>query len=465
MEISAEELLDSFEKPGKFIGSIFTDAECYLEEPDQEDHCINNCFDETNTRYYFGSINDFDEHYVYTIIHEKEYYRYIKHFDKKSKTLFIDNDIESKQLVTTELLKQIRCDAKYGDIIKGDTLVDKKIRKGFEIRVDDDKFCVNEQLIDKLQQLWCDKFMYKLNDIEIKPYKINIYEEGDFFESHRDSPTNGTIGTIILNIIGDSECFVINDNVQWKNIFNVCMFYTDVLHKVVPVICYRETLTFQVFSKINDNMINSFNTKRFLQMVDIKNNFCVLLSNGYTYINSKKEINSPDTFKGVDRALISTLNELKISYNVVPVIIVNRTDFDDDVKYDKQHTYEWNILEKYIYAHDGEEKWYHYDTIEKDIEKKDIEEHISKIDDDSCMREHISSSYPINLSVFNLPKHIMDKINCSVKEIPMMKNIYHMGNGFMIGERYRTNIYIGNQHTGQAIENVYFNIAVVVEPN
>jgi hypothetical protein len=451
MEISAEELLDSFEKPGKFIGSIFTDAECYLEEPEQEDRCINDCFDEANERYFFGLIDNIEDNIIYII--SDKHYRYLKYSDKESKN----------QQSTTDILKHIRHDAKYGDIMKGNTLVDKKIRKGFDVHIDDDKISVNDYLIDKLQRLWCNKFMYKLSDIEIKPYKINIYEKGDFFESHRDSPTNGTIGTIILNIIGDPECFIINDNIPWKNVYNVCMFYTDVLHKVEPVTCYRETLTFQVFSKTNDNTINSLNTKRFLQMVDTKNDFCVLLSNGYTYINSKKEINSPDTFKGVDRALISTLNELKLSYNVVPVIVVNRNYFDDFAKYDKQHTYEWNILEKYKYAHDGEEKWYHYDIMEKDIEKKDIEEHISKTDDDSCMWEHVSNGYPINLSVFNLPPQIMDKINCPVKEIPMMKNIYHMGNGFMIGERYRTNIYIGNQHTGQAIENVYFNMAVVVK--
>jgi hypothetical protein len=90
------------------------------------------------------------------------------------------------------------------------------------------------------------------------PYKINIYEKGDFFKQHQDSSEPSLVATIIYHLSGDTECFVINGNVIWESDNNVCMFYTDIQHEVRQTLCNRQTITFKVYNN-NKHNASDFN--------------------------------------------------------------------------------------------------------------------------------------------------------------------------------------------------------------
>jgi hypothetical protein len=253
--ISAINLLKAFNKPGSFIGQITTTGEEDIENrghPDNEEYkCLGSCFDNSeNKRYYFCDLDNHD-HYSYYDVQIGE--TYASRYTEKCSYRADDKTID-------KLLENLRKPSEFGDVLKQKTVIDEKVRKGFDVTIADfpmhnrrakdtketKSVEINSSLISMLTDLFRCKFGY--GNIKVVPYKINIYEKGDFFDEHRDSPTDSLIASIVVNIRGPTENFVIDNNVVWKKEFgNVCMFYTDVLHKVTPVPGYRETLAFNVF--------------------------------------------------------------------------------------------------------------------------------------------------------------------------------------------------------------------------
>ena len=95
---------------------------------------------------------------------------------------------------------------------KQKTRVDETVRKGFDICVDNENLKVSSYLIQKIKELFVRDM--GVENIEIVPYKLNIYEKGDFFAEHRDTPEDRLIATVVLHITGDYSCMEV-DGKKW----------------------------------------------------------------------------------------------------------------------------------------------------------------------------------------------------------------------------------------------------------
>lgn len=142
------------------------------------------------------------------------------------------------------VINELAQPACYGDNEKQETRIDETVRKGRDIT--SDKFRVCDEIIESLRKAFCVQF--RLHDVKITPYKINIYNPGDFFNIHRDHPEPKLLGTIILHISGDQKSFYVEDELWDAEKYNVCMFYNDVPHQVKATTESRITISFKVYS-------------------------------------------------------------------------------------------------------------------------------------------------------------------------------------------------------------------------
>jgi predicted 2-oxoglutarate/Fe(II)-dependent dioxygenase YbiX len=91
-------------------------------------------------------------------------------------------------------LRAFASPAAFGDLDMGENRVDKDVRSALEIS--DFSFSSSE-VLPHIQSHVEDHLMHK--NLTFKPYKINIYQEGDFFKPHVDSPTDGSmLGTLVV---------------------------------------------------------------------------------------------------------------------------------------------------------------------------------------------------------------------------------------------------------------------------
>jgi hypothetical protein len=451
--IKAINLVKALRKPGALVGSILTDGEEDIENngcPNDESYkALSNCFtQDNNQRYAFAKLSelpDFSDIYeLYKVYLNKQYYH------RK-----INHHYDSEEVKLQEVLKRLRKPAEYGDVAKQQTVVDESVRKGFDINlaeINREELIVkiNSLLMKDLAALFRQKFGYA--NIKLEPYKINIYEKGDFFDEHSDSPADGLIGTIIVNMKGPSHTFIIDQKVAWKEDFGeICMFYTDVLHKVNSVPSYRETLTFKVFLNQNDSDQDkvspaqskelSNETLNFLKRVNINEEFGVVLQNGYTYIKD----NSDDyeaVMKGLDRSLLKTVKELNMNYRLAPVIVTNRKYFTEYSKGYHNYNVKWSLK----------------------LSKIDDDDNSNDDDNDNSSDEDSTETKELcNLTVYNLSEAMNVVLEQKREQINPM-TVYYLGKGYGIGEVRRSNIYIGNQYTGEAKDNVYLNMMLIATP-
>ena len=438
-------MLQQLQETGKFIGSITTETmDDYVNDTYPlvaESRALGNCFESSDkiSRYYFDEINYYD--YIYEILDpigtEKNINDY-QHFVCRYLDL---NDIKKDERLH-KLLETHRQKAEYGDVKKQKTVIDINIRSGYDITIDQKVIRVSETLIRKLESIFSKNT--GIFNISVEPYKINIYEENDFFKEHRDSPSKNLIGTMIINIRGDSDCFEIN-GIKWDKLSgNVLMFYSDVLHSVTPVKGYRETMTFKVYCKTQYiyNMINntscgdtvsgvsgvsgvSNESLNLSKKISFDKPIGILLQNGYNYMNMNK---NNIIYKGIDRCLVISLTELGINFEIQPVIVKNEKII---TKYSNEY-YEEDLVRKYFI----------------DVEESTCEGY----------KEEIA-----NITVFNISDKLKKMINTDVNEISELP-IYYLGNGYCIGEIKHNNMFIGNQYSGEAIENIYLNMLLIATP-
>lgn len=169
-----------------------------------------------------------------------------------------------------ELLKQ---KAKLSPFGKGaDTVYDEEVRKGKEIDASEIQFKnpgwtthLNSILNSVKKDLGLEDY-----EIEAQPYKLLIYEEGDFFLTHKDTEKeNGMFGTLIISLpstysggqlnirFQDEE--VVSDFSGLKYELGYTAFYADCDHEVLPVTeGYRIGITYNLIHK-EDNSILSIN--------------------------------------------------------------------------------------------------------------------------------------------------------------------------------------------------------------
>lgn len=217
--------------------------------------------------------------------------------------------------------------ATFGNLKSMKTEIDCNIRSGREISAR--HFIVDPKLISKLQKLWCDKF--KFANLAIEPYKINLYQKGDFFKRHRDTPSKNMIGTLLINLSQNpNECddnyhsndgilCLNNDEYYWNpvNIREWCGFYADIEHEVKPIIgdWIRATLSFKVYA-------NGFNLETIYdEKIDDVQKLISNFPKPYGFILSHKYSLNTSVAKGADNILISAILNSGHKIKRIPVCV------------------------------------------------------------------------------------------------------------------------------------------------
>jgi hypothetical protein len=142
----------------------------------------------------------------------------------------------------------------YGDVLLGETVLNKDVRDARELSAS--QVSIDPSIISELTGLWQSEMVPA--SVVLQFDKMNLYEAGGKFEMHRDTPTNGLIGTVVLvlyqNYKGRADempDYVIGDDSFSPMPIGFCsvfMFFSDVPHKVNPLPDggKRITLTFKV---------------------------------------------------------------------------------------------------------------------------------------------------------------------------------------------------------------------------
>lgn len=460
------ELLDSitflkhFEETGPSIASIVLKSDSETEYdahygPFQHFKCIGDCFSkkEKHQRYYFGTVKSFE----YNIDMKKEEYDKfgIEDLYKCGSVYKDDISFYSKEYgydgfgpqkyihheVMTKIVTCIRQPAEFGDIQAGETKVDPNIRQGYSVLLNVPKSPVHisEDVIKDLTYAFMN--MTGITNIKVVPYKMNIYEKGHFFKRHVDTPEENMIATIICDTDGYpfQECFKIDDTIWTRKKGNMCIFYSDVPHEVLPLDGYRETFTFKVYCtnqlqlKLEINPEGNPITKNLCQRIDFDKPFGILLQNGYSVDMLKdKMMDFAPKLKGKDRELVKSLIEIGKDCQLIPVVvndlILAEHDYNDPNSWDED--------EKYL------------------MDDPQMDEFDGKSDEISkriCVYE-ISNK---------LQQYLKKKIALEIPKLEQKYNVYYLGKGYKVGEIERKNYHIGNQSTGHSIKNVYFSLMLI----
>ena len=350
--------------------------------------------------------------------------------------------------------------ANYGDLIKQQTLIDESVRKGYDLKFDGD-FTMNDETIENLENIF--KNTTGVTNITIKAYKMNIYEKGDFFTEHKDTPEKDLFATMIVHLEGDYDCMIIN-NIKWtKDLGNVAIFYTDVVHEIKPVPNYRRTVSLKVFLNnqttnlsVVENKTYSNETLKLLKRINPKtmydNSFCVLLQNGYSYFDlNDTNKNIATKLKGADRLLLNSLDELQLKYKFIPVI-VKVEEYCDSYYIDKTNN---------------------DSTTDLSLDRRSTDHEI--IDDAGegdygFEFNYGDESYKLRINIYNISNELRQ--NFSHGEIDWDKirtyynsNIYYLNKGSFVADKTYLGLHTGNDYGGAIVENIYINVLLCVENN
>lgn len=390
---------------------------------------LNNIFeiDETNQRFFvIPNVNQIIGYPLYISV---------KNISTKKETIskVMDgyNDISS----IMEIINLMKKPAEFGDLLQQKTRTDDNVRKGFDIPFGvevNGHIMSNKYDLKNLETLFMEKTGY-LN-IKIVPYKFNIYEEGDFFAEHRDSPEKNLIATIIYVISGKGGSFYLNGQNIESSKDTLIFFYPEIPHEVKDVSVKRITMTFKVFTlsevhipNPNISMIASNLSKR------IKIGDAILLNGGYSFF--QEEI--PFVPKGLDKTLFDALKELDYDYELRPVIVENVIQYSNEGYFDE------NGKSKIFTPSDIPNDRTHFST--GLINKEDD-------GDDNTIYKIVISNVNEKLSKFF---GLGDGIRPT--------NVLYMGLGFKVGEGKHLNPFIGNQHNGFVLSNFYYNLIAILK--
>lgn len=408
------EIIEALKNVGSQIDAIRLNNSGFSDDESEcidEYKCLGGCFQEaTPQRVYFAN-NPYRNYTAYSISEMEGnkkvvYSRYFRDYYDSSKM--------------RERLEKYRKPAQFGDISKEETRVDETVRKGFDITLAEHKnIKISEGLYEHLRKAFVNAT--GMNNVEIVPYKINIYQPGDFFKPHRDSPAKNLIATIVVHIEGEKEVFKV-DNTRWDENYNqdndFCFFFTDVLHEVTPVNKYRETLTFKVFKQpdIRNELKGELSptARQISQRINLTKPFGVLLQHGYTYMDVCGGEQLP--FKGLDEKLVLALRELGVEFNLSPVIVKDQLRYKDD-----------------------DSAW--------ERGKNPVKKTFSGEPDEIC-----------NLYIYNVSDELYDLLGIQGSQKCHSRDVYYLGMGFHFGEHIENELYIGNEYNGTAVENIYVNL-------
>lgn len=154
----------------------------------------------------------------------------------------------------------------YGDLKSGDTKVDAKVRKAFEI--EGSRIRLSEAGNQMLAHL-CRQFHGRLlgkdqsvnhSDRLYRIDKINIYPEGGHFKLHQDTPRPGCVGSIVVELpFGDrkgGDLVLTHNKKEWipgrdvRDMVVATLFFSNVMHSVTEVKSgYRVTIAASVLKE------------------------------------------------------------------------------------------------------------------------------------------------------------------------------------------------------------------------
>lgn len=234
--------------------------------------------------------------------------------------------------INLDKLLSVSYNAPFGDMKKMETVYDEKIRKAKEIYskyiyiLDNDNNFKNFMFpVKELENI------LNVDHIYIEPYKITIYNEGDFFEEHTDScPNKNSIGTIVIGLTDDYEggdlVLMHKEETRYHlKKFDWCFFYGNCKHKVEKVTKgIRVCATFRVYTTDNPNLylsISDYNQEEKINLlVDKVQNIkyfdedddqeCPYNRIIFELEHMYGEI-SPSELKGSDSILYQTLSKYK----------------------------------------------------------------------------------------------------------------------------------------------------------
>lgn len=382
--------IENFLEEGELFGEIW---ETFLHEHETESkdsysmRDLTTTLEEINTKRYHMVNVDFDRYDFIRLNKDTvEYYWYLR-----------------RKNVPVNIINELAQPACYGDNEKQETRIDETVRKGRDIT--SDKFHVCDDILDTLRKAFCVQF--RVCDVKITPYKINLYDPGDFFNVHRDHPEPKLLGTILLHVSGDQKSFYVEDELWDAEKYNVCMFYNDVPHQVKATSESRITISFKVYSVAKSQIPSESCSVLAKKLANRIPSSCgIVLQNMYPY--------DDNDYKGADLEIYHALKELGKNTITVPVI-VREIDMIGDGDCFRDNDKQFSI--------DG--------TDLEDIKQNEME----KVEE-CYIKVFLLKGYPL-----------------SKPRVP----VYFLGKGQKVGEMYRNSVFTGNNYDGALIENVYIS--------
>ena len=258
------------------------------------------------------------------------------------------NDIDVDKVIS-------QCEpAKFG---RGNqTVYDTTIRKAYSTKNYDYKLSwnINNSIMDLMNI--CDDIAYMFDDgdpaLKVESNRLNVYQVGDFFKSHKDTITNDKLFATIVVCLPvkhkGGELLIRHNGKERKIDFSKksesylqwAVFYTDCEHEILPVIeGSRITLTYNVYFDINKTYPDSLeflqpscihNDHKFLNSIKCltPNRETIGLLLTYEYTTNKLD---PCQLKGMDLQLYNVIkNNYKLS--LVPIIYdISRCNYDYNI--------------------------------------------------------------------------------------------------------------------------------------
>lgn len=344
-----------------------------------------------------------------------------------------------------EELSKMKKKAEFGDLLQQKTRSDEKVRKGFDVPFN--KVINGFILKTNIENIVKEEFTKRTGylGVDVEAYKLNIYEEGDFFVDHRDSPEENLIATVLYVVENEKTkggSFFLDGQQINDRRDTLIIFYPEMLHAVREVFGSRITISFKVFSTGPRRVANP-NISSIAQRLSkrVKQGDAILLNGGYSFF--EKEV--PFVPKGLDATLFSALDELGYKYELRPVVVENVVDCSSDI--DTYYTVDNKDRYSRTVIFGNEANDLSYRTF---LEK---EKYNDGGDDET-------SGKILKIEVSNLSKKLNRFFGFDDEVSP--RDVLYLGLGYKVGEAKLLNPFIGNQHNGFVLSNLYYNLIVIL---
>ncbi|TFK95901.1 hypothetical protein BDV98DRAFT_608631 [Pterulicium gracile] len=211
------------------------------------------------------------------------------------------------------------------------TRVDDTIRKASKIPRE--SFDVDPKIIIAVSDLWSKTLLP--SRVRVEPYKIHVYGEGGHFQSHRDTPEAGLVGTFLLGV-GDttySKGYYYDEEGirRGAHVGDWVAFYSDVPHAVSTLERgQRAVIAFKIFTledSENDTVIQFptlvTDTRTVLDSIPIP--FGLILDHQYPMGTTASDLTGSDSvlFAACRQLQSSPINpETSVTHvEIIPVLV------------------------------------------------------------------------------------------------------------------------------------------------